>query len=61
MITVKATVRMREIVAGTISPAADANGNPRYHAASAVTDESMTFWSEGGARLFLSLQAQLHG
>lgn len=61
MITVKATVGMKEIVAGTIDQCADACGNPRYHAASAVTGEAVTFWSEGGARLFLSLQAQLHG
>lgn len=58
--TITAEVNMRTINAGLVSEFRDEHGNPRFYATSAITDEEMVFWSPGGARLFVELQAKLH-
>lgn len=57
---ITAEVNMKTIHAGKVEEYRDDFGNPQFWATSSVNGEEFRFWSPGGARLFVELQAKLH-
>jgi len=61
MKTVFITKNFRDLRCGTIAPFTDMNGNPRFLAENEIDKDHFTFWTEGGARLWLELCGMVRG